>query len=196
MLKRLPTIAELNSGSVAAVSVDFTELPKLNHRQLQFVDEYMKCGNAKAAAIRVGYASPPSSPDIEMHILWHRAKIRDAYDISKPSLLRELGKIIGANLDDFLITNELTGEKQWDFSMVQRDQMAAIAEYSTEETRYGRKIKVKLADKLSAIEKVAKLLGYNEPDRVQAVNFNATVSADMSPQDAAEAYRRMREGGG
>ena len=200
MMMRLPTIAELNSGSVAAVQVEYVDLPKLNPQQSKFVDEYMKCGNATAAAIRVGYSKANahyliSQPNIEAHILWRQAQIKDAYDISKNSLLRELGKIVGTNLDDFLV-DDGRGGKTWDFSMVQRDQMAAVSEYSTEPTRNGGvKVKVKLADKLAAIEKIAKLLGYNEPDRVQSVNLNATVTSDMTPQDAAEAYRRIREGG-
>ena len=198
-MMRLPTIAELNSGSVAAVQVEYVDLPKINPQQSKFVDEYMKCGNATAAAIRVGYSKAASfnlitNPNIEAHILWRQAQIKDAYDISKDSLLRELGKIVGANLDDFLV-DDGAGGKTWDFSMVQRDQMAAVSEYSTEETKFGTKVKVKLADKLAAIEKIAKLLGYNEPDRVQSVNLNATVTSDMTPQDAAEAYRRIREGG-
>lgn len=198
MLMRLPTLVELNSGRVAVVEVEYTELPKINPSQRKFVDEYMVCGNATAAAIRAGYAASTggsliNNPDIAAHVSWHRAKVRDAYDISKESLLRELGKIVGANLDDYLKLDPVTGEKVWDFSMVQRDHMAAVSEYSTEQNKFGRKVKIKMHDKLGAIEKIAKMLGYNEPDKVQAVNYNANVTVDMTPQEAAEAYRRMRE---
>ena len=81
-------------------------------------------------------------------------------------VVEELAKVGFANMADYMRGGE-DGDPYLDFSALTRDQAAALAEVTVEDFKEGRgkdardvrRIKFRLADKLSALEKLGKHLG-------------------------------------
>lgn len=137
-------------------------------REERFVQRYVETNNATQSAIAAGYS--PKSAHTIAHRLLKRSKIKDAiakrnaelmvrYNFTPDRIIRELAKIAGANIADYL-NAERTGV---DLTKATRDQLAAIA--SVEAGELGPKIK--LADKLKALTELAKLARLYPVDRAE-----------------------------
>lgn len=145
---------------------------ELTRKQQRFVDEYLVDLNGAQAAIRAGY-SADSAKEIAYENLTkpHIAAAIDAALATTPGVTRtrivdELARVAFANMLDY-VTPQADGTAYVDLSKLTREQAAAIGEIITEEYTEGRgesaravqRVKFKLADKLSALEKLGKTLG-------------------------------------
>lgn len=145
-------------------------------RYHQFISHYLKNGgNATKAAILAGYA-PAAAAQQGSDLLKHhyiREKIEAARlrmqantEITIEKVMGELMKLGMSNMSDYVRVNEY-GEPQIDLSDLDPDQWAAISEVETIVEMRGpiddqypvKKVKIKLYDKGSALEKIGKYLG-------------------------------------
>jgi phage terminase small subunit len=157
---------------------------KLTPKMERFCHEYLKDLNATAAARRTGYkehsarsigAENLTKHAIQVRIMQLRNTLSTEFNITKESLLAELMAIKNARLED--ITDPETGSilppSQWPEHM-----KGVISSLEADEIYLGRgedrtpigvTKKVKLWEKTKAIELLARMLGYNAPDKVAAV---------------------------
>jgi phage terminase small subunit len=137
-------------------------------REDRFATFYVENPNGTQAAIAAGYS--PKSAHTIAHRLLKRSNIKDAiarrnaelmvrYNFTPDRIIRELAKIAGVNIADYL-NAERTGV---DLTKATRDQLAAIA--SVEAGELG--LKIKLADKLKALTELAKLARLYPVDRAE-----------------------------
>lgn len=151
-------------------------------KQEQFVLEYLIDMNATQAAIRAGYSEKTAS-DIGRQLLRKtpvaeavqaglRAKAERA-KMSADEVLEELAKIGRANMADYMRGGK-NGDPFLDFSALNRDQAAALAEVTVEDfidgrgedARDVRRVKFKLHDKRAALVDLGRHLGLFK-DRVE-----------------------------
>ena len=150
-------------------------MTELTAKQQRFVEEYLVDLNATQAAIRAGYsprtayrtgADNLKKPQISEAI--QKAKdVRSARTgVNSDRVLEELGRIAFANMKDYVKINE-GGVPYIDLSEMTDAQASVVAEITVDEYKEGagdsardvRKIKFKLHDKLSALDKIARHLG-------------------------------------
>lgn len=141
-------------------------------RQKRFVEEYLVDLNGYRAALRAGYSERCARSIASRNL--SNPKVMIAVDMalaSQPGITRtrvidELGKIAFANMLDFIEIGE-DGAVTVQMRKVTRDEGAAISEVTTERYTEGRgedakpvtRVRLKLADKLAALDKLGKVLG-------------------------------------
>lgn len=147
----------------------------LTAKQERFVEEYLVDLNATQAAIRAGYSAKTAGatghenlrkPEIQDAISEARIKLSERTEITQEKVLAELAKLGFSNMADYMRGGE-DGDPYLDFSDLTRDQAAALTEVTVEDFKDGRgedardvrRVKFKLADKISALEKIGKHLG-------------------------------------
>lgn len=153
-----------------------SKISGLEDKQEMFCREYLKDLNGTQAAIRAGYSAKTarqisdnllSKVDIQTFIDSLKEKRADKLEISAEKVLAELAKIGFSDLKDFLNN---------DYSLKNLDQIdtsksGAIQSIQKEiiqgETYTNTTVKFKLHDKLSALEKIAKHIGFFEKDNEQ-----------------------------
>jgi phage terminase small subunit len=153
---------------------------KLTNRQKAFCYEYIKDWNASRACIAAGYSSGSAKeigsenltkPNIKKFISEIQSDIAKQVGISLFSQLNELKKIAYSDISSYFQDwNELTN-----FDDLTQDQKAAILEINYkkdikvrgEDTDIDTEfVKLKLHEKLKAIEIINKMLGFNQPDNI------------------------------
>ena len=159
----------------------------LTPKQERFVAEYLIDLNATQAAIRAGYSV--KTADQQAHQLLKKTSVAKAIEsaqaaraarteITQDMVLRELAKLGFANMQDYMsITKD--GEPFADLSKLNRDQAAAITEFTVEDFTEGRgddardvrRVKFKLADKRAALVDIGKHIGMFK-DRVELTGAN------------------------
>ena len=155
----------------------------LTPKQERFIEEYLIDMNATQAAIRARY-SVANADKIGPELLG-KTRIREAIDkamakrsrrtgISQDRVINEIAKVAFANMKDFAKWDDRGVEFKASESLSDADS-SCIAEVSeTEiETDYGvkRTKKIKLHDKLAALEKLGKHLGMFKDN----INLNANI---------------------
>lgn len=147
----------------------------LTDRQAMFVREYLVDLNGSQAAIRAGYSPRTanrqasrllSNADIAEAIAEAKKERADRVEITAQMVLRELGKIAFANMQDFMRVGE-NGDPFVDLSNLTRDQAAALGEFTVEDFTDGRgedardvrRVKIKLNDKRAALVDIGRHLG-------------------------------------
>lgn len=152
-----------------------TESAPLNPKQEQFCQEYLVDLNGTQAAIRAGYSDKTANEQssqllAKLHIQARVAELQAArgqrLEVTQDQVLREFAKLAFANMQDF-ITVQPDGTAYVDLSKLTREQAAALQEVVVDEYTDGRgktarevkRIRIKLADKKSALDSVAKHLG-------------------------------------
>lgn len=112
-------------------------------------------------------------PHVCAAIIRRRAEIAEKTGISEAAIVAEIRKVAMFNMANALkITS--TGDPYIDLSEMSADELAAISETQTEDfldgrgedAREVRRIKIKTHDKISALDKLARILGLYKPDRV------------------------------
>jgi phage terminase small subunit len=145
------------------------ESKKLNRRQEEFVRQYLLDLNAAAAYVRAGFRARGNSAEVNAARLLRNAKVSEAIEkamversertkIDGDRVLRELGKI--AFLDARRALNDDGSFKP--ISGLDDDMAAALASFDVVELggdEGGVIRKVRLADKLRALELIGKHLG-------------------------------------
>jgi len=146
----------------------------LNHRQRRFVQEYLIDLNATQAAIRAGYSADTAysigwenlrKPEIEKAVQAAQAERFSRVELTGQMVIDELRKLGFANMQDYMASTP-EGDPFLDFSMLTRDQAAALQEVTVEDYMEGRgddarkvkRVKFKLADKRAALVDLGKHL--------------------------------------
>lgn len=147
----------------------------LTPKQERFCEEYLVDLNASAAARRAGYSQATAGatgnenlqkPEIASRIAEMRKERSERVQVDSDRVLRELCLLGFSNMADFL-RNQEDGTAFLDFSMLTRDQAAAIQEFVVDEYMEGKgedarpvkKTKFKLADKKGALVEIGRHLG-------------------------------------
>jgi len=154
---------------------------KLTAKQAKFIDEFMVDLNATQAAIRAGYSPKTakeiasenlSKPNIAAAIQAKQAELRKKLDISQERVLQEIARCAFLDPADLY---DAAGSLL-PLSEMSEDTRRAIAGLESadlldgqgdERTRVGMLKKIKLTDKLAALEKLCKHLGLFEKDNQQ-----------------------------
>lgn len=168
-------------------------MPRLTAKRARFVEEYLVDLNAAAAARRAGYTTKRS--EVIGYYLLTNADIQSAISTAQKArsartgvtadrVVRELARIAFADARTVMAWGP-NGVVLRDSETLTDDAAAAVAEVSETRSEAGGSIKVKLADKLSALDKLSRHLG-----------MYAAPPAPPSDTDAlplAEALARLRE---
>jgi phage terminase small subunit len=165
---------------------------KLTPKQARFVQEYLTDLNATKAAVRAGYSPKAASQvgyenlrkhEIATAIEKAREKRAEHAELTADLVIDELRKIAFANMADY-VSRTAAGEPYLDFSVLTRDQAAALSELSVEnfvdgrgeDARAVRGVKFKLYDKRAALVDLGRHLGFFERKRQQ---HEAAVEVDI-----------------
>lgn len=142
-------------------------LPKDPHgltmKQRRFVQEYLVDFNATQAAIRAGYSAASArviGPD-NLSNLAVASAISDAIaerGAPRARIVEELALIAFSNAGDFFRWNK-DGVSLKDSRSLTKAQRACVSEVSQTVTQHGGTIRVKLHNKLDALDKLAKATG-------------------------------------
>ena len=131
-------------------------------KQQLFLDHYTT--NATAAAREAGFKHPRqagtrllSNVHIARRIAQAQAKRSERTQVTTDKVVAELAKIAFCNADDYFEWGE-DGVRLKDSEDLTRDQKAAVGEASETTTKEGGTIRIKLHDKLAALEKLGKHL--------------------------------------
>jgi phage terminase small subunit len=167
----------------------------LNDRQEKFCQEYMIDFNGTQAAIRAGYSADSAAviatenltkPNIQTRLSELKKEAAEQFGISKQQLINELKKI--AFFDIRKIYTDDNGLKNVrDFDDDSAGAVAGIEVDEIDEFVLGRKTtigstkKVKLHSKIAAIERVSKMLGYDEPIKNETKITGVTVNYNPQP---------------
>lgn len=142
-------------------------MPRLTARQARFVEEYLVDLNATQAAIRAGYSARRAS-EIGYTLL-QKSTVQSAIEaaqrersartgITADRVVREIAKLALSNLADVMTWDE-NGASLIHSAQLSPDAAAAIAEISDTRTERGGTLKVKLHNKVAALEQLAKHVG-------------------------------------
>jgi len=142
---------------------------KLTHQQQRFCDEYLTHFNAFKAAVNSGYSENTSRkgallhvPKIQQYLKERMAERSRRLEITHDMILRELSKIAFSNMGNHY--DEYACLKRMNELTV--DEKAAIACYDIVEIqdgegyRVGTQSKIKLHNKMSALDKIARHVGF------------------------------------
>jgi phage terminase small subunit len=166
-------------------------------REQRFVALYVDNPNGTQAAIAAGYA--PKSAHVTASRLLKGAKIRDAIarrnaelllelDFTPNRIVREIAKVAGVNMADF-VTIDDEGNPHIDLSGVKRRQFAAVSAVEgpiVEEGRVVKAPKIRMHDKLKALDMLAKMARMYPAERTELTG------ADGGPiQSATLAVHKM-----
>lgn len=163
---------------------------KLSGKQDRFCGEYLLDLNATQAAIRAGYSKRTAGsqgfdllqkPEIAARIAEMKLERSNRTEITADRVVMEIAKIAFASMRRF-VTIGSDGQPIIDLSDTPDDDLDALIEVSTETVMEStgrdsppdhiRKTKIKLADKLGALEKLAEHTGvYAKEDKRKATDF-------------------------
>lgn len=178
------------------------ELRDLSPKQLRFVEEYCVDFNGKQAALRAGYTRNQASnaahtiklnSDVQKAITRRMVLLGLKCEITKDQLIAQLRRVAFADLRNVVQWNE-HGVALVASADLTDDNAACVSEVS--QTKDG--VKIKTHDKITAIGQLSKMLGYDAPTKIELGGVDGkaiqTISAEMTPEQAAEAYRMTRDG--
>ena len=173
---------------------------KLTPQQARFVEEYLIDNSSQSkAAIRAGYSIHSAvvnasrlmrQPKIRAAIAEGQAERSKRLGITQDRVLQELALIAFANLKD-VVGKNAEGDTDIDMQGMDRNVAAALAEVSIS-TKGGktkvRTAKVRLVDKISALEKLGKHLGMftEKIEHSGTLSLEQLVSESMSEKDTPE----------
>jgi phage terminase small subunit len=155
----------------------------LSAKQQRFVEEYLVDLNATQAAIRAGYAEKTAAEQacrmltkakIADAVTAGRAALSNRTGVSAQRVIEEYRRIAFANMRDFA---HWSGQDAGfiDSETLTDEQHAVIAEVAAEEIQVGaevvkRKVKLKLHDKMKALDALSKHLGLFAPGKIELTN--------------------------
>lgn len=176
----------------------------LTDKQELFCKEYLIDLNATQAAIRAGYSEKSASeignenlrkPQIQERIQKLQSKRNKRLEITADRVLAEYARIGFASVKSF--TNVTSGGDPFiDLSNMDEDEWAAVSEIQVDDYTDGRgeyardvkKVKVKLHDKLKALDAMAKHVGVGQEQEKEPVSSEDVAAALLAMQ-------QMRQGG-
>jgi hypothetical protein len=144
----------------------FTELTP---KQATFCAEYFKDFNATNAALRAGYSKATAMsgklmavPKIKQHLQERGAKFYERLAVNNEAILAELNKMAFASMGSFF---DESGKVK-PMHLVSEDVKASLLHYSFTEDRHGNTtIRIRMSNKLSALEKLTRLQNLCAPPK-------------------------------
>ncbi len=139
--------------------------PVFTERQLAFIREFLVDGNAAEAARRAGYSAENANgiayhlrndPKIAERIAAGQARRREKKQITADRVLEELGRMAFSTMSDYVEWGP-GGITLRDHALLDEDQKAAVAD--VEPKGNGKVARLKLYDKLAALNALARHLG-------------------------------------
>lgn len=188
---------------------------KLTPKQEKFCNIYLECGNASEAYRRAYSCSNMKDkqiweescklltrPNVAQRIDQLRAGMEQRSNFTKDNAVSILRDIATANVTDVLVVNQgknYTTILVKDLSALPMNVQRAIASVKSSEKGF----EVKLYSKIDAIERLSKLLGWDEPTKADVkadingglvINHEYTGISPATSED--EVKERERKGGG
>jgi phage terminase small subunit len=143
--------------------------PNLNDQQVRFCDEYLVSFNAYRAAIAAGYSENTArkgemlhEPKIQEYLKLKISARQERLEIDHDMILRELAKIGFGNIGNYY---DDQGDLRRMCDLTERDK-AALSQYEIMDVRQpdghrvGTVTKIKMHNKMSALDKIARHLGF------------------------------------
>ena len=166
----------------------------LTEKQELFCQRYLIDFNATKAAIEAGY-SPDTArsigcenltkPDIQARIAELREQTGKAFNITRERIAQELALIAFGDTKFLFDENgSLRSPQDWsDEGRIISSYEESVTEFGDEKTG-GTKTtkKVRQWEKTKALESLCKLMGYNEPDKIQHSGY-LPIQIIMPPDD-------------
>jgi phage terminase small subunit len=156
-------------------------MPGMTAKQLRFVEEYLVDLNASAAAKRAGYSDKTSDSigfsllrkiEIQQAIQSKRLERSAKTGITAERVIREIARVAFADPRDVMMWGE-GGVTLRDSASLTDDQAAAVMEVSQTVSQAGGSLKVKMHNKVEALEKLARHVGLydkTQEDDSEAIN--------------------------
>lgn len=151
----------------------------LTHKQLRFVNEYIKDLNATRAAMRAGYA--PNNAEVQGHHLVKKPQVQAAIqlrldarakrtEVHADRVIREFARIAFADMRQFA---EWSGQSLnlLPSEQLEDDDSAAVAEVAQTSSKFGSNVRIKLHDKGRALEKLGDHLGLWKKDPAELLEL-------------------------
>lgn len=156
---------------------NFTRRPtKLNEKQLIFCDRYLVHFNATKAAIEAGYSKKTSwayahqllkSPLVQKFLNDARKKSENKNAALRKRVMDELSTIAFSRLTDYGSWSE-SGMTPLRSDDIDQEKLAAVQEFSVNESPTAVNAKIKLYDKCKALEMLGRHLGmFNDKLKVE-----------------------------
>lgn len=149
----------------------------LSPKRLRFIDEYLIDGNGAQAAIRAGYSERTATntayqilqvPEVQEELARRRARISDMADVRTVDVVRGLARVAMVDprkmFDD---DGNPIGIQQLDDDTAMAIAGFDVVTMGNGEAGLGRVTKVRLNDRIAAMDKLMKHLGGYEKDNAQ-----------------------------
>jgi phage terminase small subunit len=146
-----------------------TNNEQLTLQQQRFCDEYLVSFNAFQSALKAGYSEHTARkcellhlPKVQAYLQAGMKRTSERLEISHDMILRELAKVAFANMGDYYDENAVLKP----MNELTPDQKAAICHYQLIDCvgdygeRAGELSKIKLHNKMSALDKIARHTGF------------------------------------
>ena len=152
----------------------------LTAKQKRFCEEYLIDLNGKQAAIRTGYSPKTaeqqgsrllSNAKVQKYIQQLQKKTSEKLEITREQILKELAAIGASDIREFYDKDgnlknikDLSDNAAASLSGVEVDEL--FEGYGEERRHIGLTRKIKRWDKVAAIDKICKILGFYAPEKV------------------------------
>lgn len=189
--KKAKSLKTNNKKSVSSGKSETKDTGKLTDKQLIFCFEYVKDLNGTLAAIRAGYSKKTAQEQasrllsyvmVSQKINELKNKRAEKLEITAEMVLTELAAIGFADISQFF-------DEGYSIKSIAelKDKSKVISSIQVEEFvgEFGktRNVKFKMHDKIAALEKIAKHIGFFEKDNAQ---LNAIPKYDLSKLSTEE----------
>jgi phage terminase small subunit len=158
----------------------------LTPKQAAFVREYMLDLNASKAAMRAGFSKKTAcwigqqllaKPHVANAISDAQRKAADRAQVTQDDVVRELARVGFSNISNYLTFGQ-DGVVLKASSDIPPEAMCAVSEVSETRTKDGGSVRFKMHNKISALDSLCRILGFNAADRQNA--NNNTVPAELA----------------
>ena len=136
---------------------------ELTPKQARFCAEYFVDLNATQAALRAGYSRATAengklmaSPNIRRALQQRSAELNAEHELARHRIFTELEKMAFASMGDYFDDSG----KPKPLNLVGADAKAALGSYHLTETDKGSSVRIRLNNKLAALEKMARHIGF------------------------------------
>lgn len=178
---------------------------RLTPREYRFVLAFVACGDPVLAARRAGYpvkyvddllADLMSSPTVQSEILRQFDLAESVALIDRDGIVKALSLLAVTGASQFLEVQD-DGTATINLAEMLPEQLDCIQEVTVDESvspvgEVRRRVKVKMYDRIRALELLARIIGAIAPNNVHlTVQPKTPVAAPIAPEDAERAYMDM-----
>jgi len=173
----------------------------LSLKQRKFCEEYLVDFNAPRAAKVSGYAHEYESnpyyllqrPNIKAYIAQRKEELKKELAVDQGRVVREYFNVAYSNIASYYDVDEDGYSKFKRWEDLTPDQQAAVSEVSFGIDREGNRFitRIKLFDKMRALEGLGKHLGFFEKDNKQKSELNVTIEQVINelPEEIQDLFR-------